>query len=84
MVRAGCTRNSGQWFTGSGRFGMRNTLCPGESVLCGGLQASSLAPRAQRIGWMASSEFDRSKGVSPRPYIFDRGAIHADMITMRT
>jgi hypothetical protein len=38
----------------------------------------------QRIGWMASSEFDRSEGVPPRPYIFDRGAIHADMIIMRT
>jgi hypothetical protein len=81
MVRAGCTRNDGQWFTGSGRFEMRNTLRPGESVLCGGLQESSLM---QRIGWMASSEFDRSEGVPPRPYIFDRGAIHADMIIMRT
>jgi hypothetical protein len=50
MVRAGCTRNDGQWFTGSGRFEMRNTLRPGESVLCGGLQESSLM---QRIGWMA-------------------------------
>jgi hypothetical protein len=60
---------------------MRNTLRPGESVLCGGLQESSLT---QRIGWMANSEFDRSEGVPPRPYIFDRGAIHADMITMRT
>jgi hypothetical protein len=34
-------------------------------------------------GWL-SSEIDRSKGVPPRPYIFDREAIHADVITMRT
>jgi hypothetical protein len=53
MVRARCTRNSGQWFTGSGRFEMRNTLRPGESALCGGLQEGSLALKAQRIGWMA-------------------------------
>jgi hypothetical protein len=84
MVRAGRTRNNGQWFTGSGRFEMRNTLRPGESVLLGGLQESSLTLRAQRIGWVASSEFDCSEGVPPRPYIFDRGAIHADMITMCT
>jgi hypothetical protein len=33
-----------QWtvFTGSGRFEMRNTLRPGGSALCGGLQESSL------------------------------------------
>jgi hypothetical protein len=30
-------------------------------------------------GWL-SSEFDRSEGVPPRPYIFNRGALHADMI----
>jgi hypothetical protein len=34
-------------------------------------------------GWL-SGEIDRSEGVPPRPYIFDRGAIHADMITMST
>jgi hypothetical protein len=45
MVRAGRTRSSGQWFTGSGRFEMRNTLRPGESALCGGLQESSLVLR---------------------------------------
>jgi hypothetical protein len=32
MVRARCTRNSGQWCTCSGRFEMRNTLRPGENV----------------------------------------------------
>jgi hypothetical protein len=42
MVRASCTRNSGQLCTGSGRFEMRNTLRPGVSTLCGGLQGSSL------------------------------------------
>jgi hypothetical protein len=34
-------------------------------------------------GWL-SSEIDRSEGVPPRPYIFDRGALHADMITACT
>jgi hypothetical protein len=63
MVRAGRTRNNGQRFTGLGRFERRNTLRPGESVLLGGLQESSLTLRAQRIGWVASSEFDRSEGV---------------------
>jgi hypothetical protein len=42
MVRAGCTRSSGQLCTGSGRFEMRNTLRPGVSTLCGGLQGGSL------------------------------------------
>jgi hypothetical protein len=42
MVRAGCTRNSRQSCTGSGRFEMRNTLCPGVDLLQGGLQGSSL------------------------------------------
>jgi hypothetical protein len=43
MVRARHTRNSGQFCTGSGRFEMCNTLRPGESALCDGLQGSSLA-----------------------------------------
>jgi hypothetical protein len=42
MVRAKCTRDSGQLCTGSGRFEMRNTLRPGWNALCGGLQGSSL------------------------------------------
>jgi hypothetical protein len=42
MVRAKCTRDSGQLCTGSGRFEMCNTLCPGVSTLCGGLQRDSL------------------------------------------
>jgi hypothetical protein len=44
MVRAGCTRDSRQSRTGSGRFEMRNTLRPGVDLLCGGLQGSSLVP----------------------------------------
>jgi hypothetical protein len=45
MVRAGCTRDIGQFCTGSGRFEMRNTLRPGVSTLCGGLQGGSLVSR---------------------------------------
>jgi hypothetical protein len=44
---------------------------------------SSIKNVESRGGWL-SSEIDRSEGVPPRPYIFDREAIHADMITMRT
>jgi hypothetical protein len=46
-------------------------------------ELSSLGNVESRGGWM-SSGIDRSEGVPPRPYIFDREAIHADMITMRT
>jgi hypothetical protein len=42
MVRAGCTRSGGQLCIGSGRFEMCNTLRPGVSTLCGGLQGGSL------------------------------------------
>jgi hypothetical protein len=31
-------------------------------------------------GWLSSEML--SKGVPPRPYILDRGALHVDMITM--
>jgi hypothetical protein len=34
-------------------------------------------------GWCGVG-IDRSKGVPPGPYIFDLGAIHADMITTCT
>jgi hypothetical protein len=44
MVRAKCTRGSGQLCTGSGRFEMRNTLHPSWNALGGGLQGSSLVP----------------------------------------
>jgi hypothetical protein len=42
MVCAGCTRDSRQSCTGSGRFEMLNTLRPGVDLICGGLQGSSL------------------------------------------
>jgi hypothetical protein len=42
MVRARCTRDSGQFYTGSGRLERRNTLLPGVDLLCGGLHGSSL------------------------------------------
>jgi hypothetical protein len=45
MVRARCTRDSGQFCTGSGHFEMRNTLRPGVNTLCGGLQGGSLVSR---------------------------------------
>jgi hypothetical protein len=40
-------------FTGSSRFEMRNTLCPGEYALCNGLQGSSLKLERRELGWMA-------------------------------
>jgi hypothetical protein len=40
-------------FTGLGRFEMRNTLCPSENALCGGLQWSSLKLERRELGWMA-------------------------------
>jgi hypothetical protein len=45
MVRARCTRDSGQFYTGLGRFEMRNTLRLGVDTLCGGLQGGSLVSR---------------------------------------
>jgi hypothetical protein len=42
MVRAKCTRDNGQFYTGSGRLERRNTLLPGMDLLCGGLQGNSL------------------------------------------
>jgi hypothetical protein len=45
MVHARCTRDSGQFCTGSGRFETRNTLRPGVDTLCGRLQGGSLVSR---------------------------------------
>jgi hypothetical protein len=45
MVRARCTRDSGQFYTGSGGFEMRNTLRPGVNTLYGEFQGDSLMPR---------------------------------------
>jgi hypothetical protein len=67
-------------FTGLGHFEMRNTLRPGEYALCNGLQGSSLKLERRELGWMADG-IDRFEGMPPRPYIFDREAIHADEIT---
>jgi hypothetical protein len=71
-----------QWtvFTGSGRFEMRNTLRPGEFALYMSYKGSSLESWG---GWL-SGGIDRFEGVPPRPYIFDREAIQADMITTCT
>ena len=44
-IHARCTRDGGQFGTCSGRFEMRNTLRPGVSTLCGGLQGGSLVLR---------------------------------------
>jgi hypothetical protein len=64
---------------------MRNTLRPGECALCNGLQGSSLKlERRETGGWLSNNGIDRSEGVPPRPYIFDREAVHVDMITMCT
>jgi hypothetical protein len=57
---------------------VRNTLRPGESVVYGELQGDSLMRR--KLGWMAKWRVHPFEGVPPRPYIFDRGAVHADMI----
>jgi hypothetical protein len=46
-------------------------------------ELSSIRNVESRGGWL-SSEIDPPEWVPPRPYIFDRGAIHADMITMHT
>jgi hypothetical protein len=56
MVRARCTRDSGQCCTGSGRFEMRNTLRPGVNTLCGGLQRgfSSVEDVRELSGWLSS------------------------------
>jgi hypothetical protein len=56
MVRARCTRDSGQFCIGLGRFEMRNTLRPGVNTLCGGLQGGSLVLRMFRElgGWLSS------------------------------
>jgi hypothetical protein len=45
MVRARGTRDGGQSCAGSGCFEMRNTLCPGVDLLCGGLQENSLVQK---------------------------------------
>jgi hypothetical protein len=41
----------------------------------------SSAMDVESWGSWLGNEIDPSKGVPPRPYIFDRGALHVDMIT---
>jgi hypothetical protein len=40
---------------------------------------SSIGNAESRCGWLGN-EVDRLEGVSPRPYILDRGALHVGMI----
>jgi hypothetical protein len=56
MIRAKCTRDNGQGYTGLGRFEMRNTLCPGVNTLCGRLQRgfSSIEDVRELSGWLSS------------------------------
>jgi hypothetical protein len=42
----------------------------------------SSARNVESCGRWLGSEIDRSEGVPPRPYILDRGALHADMIAV--
>jgi hypothetical protein len=45
------------------------------------LQELSSVRNVESWGRWLGSEIDRSEGVPPRPYIFDCGALHVDMIT---
>jgi hypothetical protein len=40
--------------------------------------------KANELSRWLMSDFSSLMGVPPRPYIFDRGALHACMITMYT
>jgi hypothetical protein len=62
---------------------MRNTLRPGESALCDGLQGSSLVLEnvESRVDGSIMNDVLPLEGVPPRPYILDRGALHVDTIT---
>jgi hypothetical protein len=55
MVHARCMRDSGQFYTGSGRLERRNTLLPGMDLLCGGLQGRSLV-RGMLESWVTANE----------------------------
>jgi hypothetical protein len=82
MVRARRTRDDGQFYTGSGRLERCNTLLPSVDLYVVGLQggfSSSKDAREWSRWLMIDLSFD---GVPPRPYILNRGALHAGMITM--
>jgi hypothetical protein len=75
MVRARCTRNNGQCL--QVRAALR-CVTPYQlaSLLCVvGYKVVLLKSWGGRL----SSRIDRSEGVPPRPYMFDREAIHVDM-----
>jgi hypothetical protein len=61
---------------------MRNTLRPGEYSSVVTRRLSGLKAQRVFVCGLVKNRVDRSEGVPPRPYIFDRGAIHVDMITM--
>jgi hypothetical protein len=50
MVRARRTRDDGQFYTGSGRLGRRNTLLPGVDFYVVRLQGDSLVRRMLENG----------------------------------
>jgi hypothetical protein len=61
MVWARCTRDSGQFCTGLGRFETRITLRPGADTLCGGLQrgSSSIRDARELSRWLSREMFLR-------------------------
>jgi hypothetical protein len=74
MVRARCTRDDRRFSTGSGRLERRNTLLSGVDLYVVGYKKSSPEWReTSEMGW----SLIENDGVPPRPYIFDRGALHA-------
>jgi hypothetical protein len=81
MVHARRTRDSGQFYIGSGHLERRNTLLPGVDLLYGGLQGdfSSMEDARELSRRLMNEMF--FEGMPPRPYILDRGALHVDMIT---
>jgi hypothetical protein len=80
MVRARCTKDNGQCL--QVRAALR---CVTPYVLANMLCVMGYKVES-RGGWLSSSRvgIDRLEGVPPRPYIFDREAIQADMITTCT
>jgi hypothetical protein len=75
MVRNRCTRNNGQCLQ---VWAALRCITPYvlASLLC--VMGYKVALIKSWGGWL-SSGIDRSEGVPPRPYIFDREAIHVDM-----
>jgi hypothetical protein len=81
MVRVERTRDSRQFSTGPGRLERHNTLLPGVDLYVVDYKGFSSMKDARELSrWLMSDLF--FDGVPPRPYILDRGALHAGMITM--